>query len=78
MTQKQINKLREDLNKHQSETKDTINREIHELKEDNTNYKRRVEQRFGKPEKKNTSRNPGNKTSIQSNKKTQWKSTSGD
>jgi hypothetical protein len=32
MTQKQINELIEDLNKHQSETKDTIKREIHELK----------------------------------------------
>jgi hypothetical protein len=32
MTQKQIKELREDLNKHQSETKDTIKREIHELK----------------------------------------------
>jgi hypothetical protein len=32
MTQKQIKELWEDLNKHQSETKDTIKREIHELK----------------------------------------------
>jgi beta-phosphoglucomutase-like phosphatase (HAD superfamily) len=32
MTQKQIKELREDLNKHQSETKNTIKREIHELK----------------------------------------------
>jgi chromosome segregation ATPase len=32
MTQKQIRELREDLNKHQRETKDTIKTEIHELK----------------------------------------------
>jgi hypothetical protein len=32
MTQKQIKELREDLNKHQSETKDTRQRERHELK----------------------------------------------
>jgi hypothetical protein len=31
-TQKQINELREDFNKHQGETKDTIKREIDELK----------------------------------------------
>jgi uncharacterized phage infection (PIP) family protein YhgE len=31
MTQKQIRELREDLNKHQSETKDIIKRGIHEL-----------------------------------------------
>jgi F0F1-type ATP synthase membrane subunit b/b' len=31
-TQKQINGLRKDFNKHQSETKDTIKREIDELK----------------------------------------------
>jgi hypothetical protein len=32
MTQKQIKELREDLIKHQSETKDIVKREIHELK----------------------------------------------
>jgi hypothetical protein len=32
MIQKQIKELREDFNKHQSETKDTIKREMHELK----------------------------------------------
>jgi uncharacterized phage infection (PIP) family protein YhgE len=32
MIQKQIREFRQDLNKHQSETKDTIKREIHELK----------------------------------------------
>jgi hypothetical protein len=32
MTQKQIKELRVDFNEHQSETKDIIKREIHELK----------------------------------------------
>jgi hypothetical protein len=31
MTRKQIGELREDINKHQGETKDTIKRELHEL-----------------------------------------------
>jgi uncharacterized membrane-anchored protein YhcB (DUF1043 family) len=31
-TQKQINELREDFNKHQSEINDTIKREIYQLK----------------------------------------------
>jgi hypothetical protein len=38
-TQKQINELREDLNKHQSETKDTIKTEIYELKKITQNIK---------------------------------------
>jgi ferritin-like metal-binding protein YciE len=42
MTQKQTKELREDFNKHQSETKDTIKRVIW-VKDDNTNYKRGVE-----------------------------------
>jgi hypothetical protein len=50
--QKQINELRYDFNKHQSETKDTIkNRQI-QIKEDNTKYKRGVEQKYGKLNKK--------------------------
>jgi uncharacterized membrane-anchored protein YhcB (DUF1043 family) len=32
-TQKQLNELRGDLNKHQSETKDTIKREIYEIRQ---------------------------------------------
>jgi hypothetical protein len=32
LTRKQRKELREDYNKHQSETKDTIKREVHELK----------------------------------------------
>jgi F0F1-type ATP synthase membrane subunit b/b' len=50
-TQKQLNELREDFNKHQSETKDTIKRELWN-KDDNTKYKRGVEQRYEKPQKK--------------------------
>jgi hypothetical protein len=38
-TQKQINELREDFNKHQSETKDIIKKEIYELKINKTKYK---------------------------------------
>jgi hypothetical protein len=39
------------------------------IKEENTNYKRWVEQRYAKPQKKESNRNPGNKNSLQSNKK---------
>jgi gas vesicle protein len=39
MTQKQIRELSEDLNKHQSETKDTIKREVHEFKRATQNIK---------------------------------------
>jgi ferritin-like metal-binding protein YciE len=38
-TQKQIKELRKDINKHQSETKDTIKRETHELKLTTQNIK---------------------------------------
>jgi hypothetical protein len=38
-TQKQINELREDFNKHQSETKDTIKKEIYELNMTTQNIK---------------------------------------
>jgi hypothetical protein len=31
-TQKEVNEFREDINKHQSKTKDTIKKEIYELK----------------------------------------------
>jgi ElaB/YqjD/DUF883 family membrane-anchored ribosome-binding protein len=41
-TQKQINELRGSLNKHQSETEDTINREINELKMKIKNVKEEV------------------------------------
>jgi chromosome segregation ATPase len=39
MTQKQIRELSEDLNKHQSETKDTIKKEVHEFKGATQNIK---------------------------------------
>jgi hypothetical protein len=38
-SQKQINDLRQDFNKHQSETKDTIKREKYELKMTTQNIK---------------------------------------
>jgi hypothetical protein len=38
-TQKQINELREDFNKHQSETKDTTKKEINKLKMTTQNRK---------------------------------------
>jgi hypothetical protein len=47
-TQKQINELRDDLNKHQNETKYTIKKEKYELKMTTQNI-RGVEQRFRKP-----------------------------
>jgi uncharacterized membrane-anchored protein YhcB (DUF1043 family) len=61
-SQKQINELREDFNKHKSETKDTIKREIYEIKK-TTKHKREVKQIYGKPQKKESNRNPGNKQS---------------
>jgi hypothetical protein len=68
-TQKHINELREDFNK-QSETKDTIKkkREIR-IKDDNTKYKRGIEQRYGKPQKKESNRNPRKKKPFWSNNK---------
>jgi hypothetical protein len=62
-TQKQWNELREDFNKHRSEKKDTIKREIYEIK-NNTKYKRGVEQKYVKPQKKEPNRNHGNKMSL--------------
>jgi polyhydroxyalkanoate synthesis regulator phasin len=51
-TQKQINELRGTLNKHQSETEDTINRKINELKRKIKNIKEEVTKDNGKPQKK--------------------------
>jgi hypothetical protein len=56
-TQKQVNELRGVLNKHQSETKDTIKREINEIKDENKKYKRGADQRYGKPQKEESNRN---------------------
>jgi phage-related protein len=61
MTQKQIKELRKDFNKHQSETKDTIKREIYVLKMTTPNIKEALKQKYGKPQKKELNRNPGNK-----------------
>jgi uncharacterized protein (DUF885 family) len=66
-TQKQIKDLK-DFNKHQCETKDTIKGEIYELKM-TTKHKRGVEQRYGKLQKKESNRNPGNQKLLLSNKK---------
>jgi leucyl-tRNA synthetase len=63
-TQKQINELRKDFNEHQSKTKNTIQKEIYELKDSNTKYKRGFEQNYGKPQKNKSKRNPGNKKSL--------------
>jgi hypothetical protein len=64
MTQEQIKELREDFNKHQSEIKNTIKRETTQIiKEDNTYYKREVEQRYGKPQKEESNRNLEKKVS---------------
>jgi chromosome segregation ATPase len=52
MTPKQMREFREDLSKYQSETKDTIKRDIHELKRKHS-YKRGVEQRFENLRRKN-------------------------
>jgi hypothetical protein len=62
-TQKQIKELREDFSRHQGETKDTIKREIYELKM-TTQIIKGVEQRHGKPLKKESNRNPGNEKSL--------------
>jgi hypothetical protein len=42
MTQKQINELRDDYNKHQSETKDRIKKQIYELKMTTQNVKQEL------------------------------------
>jgi molecular chaperone DnaK (HSP70) len=51
-TQKQINELIGALNKHQSETENTINREINELKTKIDNIKEEVTHDIEKPQKK--------------------------
>jgi hypothetical protein len=58
--------LREDFNKHQSKTKDTIKKRDLWIKDDNTKYEREVEQRYGKSQKKRIKQ------------KTQWKATQAD
>jgi hypothetical protein len=64
MTQKQINELREDFNKHQSETNNTIKRERYELNITTQIHKRGIEQRYRKLQKKESNRTPGNEKSL--------------
>jgi hypothetical protein len=52
MIQKQIRELREDLNKYQSETKDTTKSEIYELKRKIHITKEELNKDNGKPQKK--------------------------
>jgi hypothetical protein len=52
-TQKQIKKLREEFNKHQSETKDPIKREIDELKLTTQNIKEELDKDMENLRKKN-------------------------
>jgi hypothetical protein len=49
MKQKQIKELREDLKKTTKWSKEHNKKRDTWIKKDNTNYKRRIEQRFGKP-----------------------------
>jgi hypothetical protein len=60
MTQKQIKELREDSNKHQGETKDTIKREMHELKRTTQIIKQELNKAMASLRRKN----PGNKKSL--------------
>jgi ferritin-like metal-binding protein YciE len=56
-----MKKLREDFNKHQTETKAHYKKGDIWLEEDNTKHKRWGEQRYGKLEEKELNRNPANK-----------------
>jgi signal transduction histidine kinase len=51
--QKQINELREDFSKHQSETKNIIEKEIYELKKTTENIKEELKENMKTSEKKN-------------------------
>jgi hypothetical protein len=50
---KQLNELREDFNKHQSETKDIIKREIYEIKKTTQNIKEELNKDMENLRKKN-------------------------
>jgi hypothetical protein len=63
-TQKQINELREDFNKHQSETKNIIQKETYKLKLTTQNIKKELNKDMEKPQKKESNRNPVNKKSL--------------
>jgi SET domain-containing protein len=77
MTKKQIKELREDFYKHQSETKDTVKREIHELKKTTQIIKEELNKDMENLRQKNQTeileiKNPYSQT------KTQWKATLAD
>jgi hypothetical protein len=74
MTQKQIRKHREDLNKHQSETKDTIKRGIHELKRTTKIIKEELTTDLENLRRKNQTELLEIKVPIVK-QKTQWKAT---
>jgi hypothetical protein len=78
MTQKQIKELREDFNKHQSETKDTIKKGIYKLKMTTQNIKEELNKSMENLRKKESNRNPGNKSPFSQTKKKQWKTTPAD
>jgi predicted nuclease with TOPRIM domain len=61
-TQKQLSELREDFNKHQSETKETIKnkKEICEIKKTTQNMKEELNKDLENLRKKEPNRNPGN------------------
>jgi hypothetical protein len=61
---KKIKKLREEFNKHQSKTKVTIKRDRDELKMTTQNIKEAFSEVSGKPQKKESNRNPGKKRSL--------------
>jgi type I site-specific restriction endonuclease len=63
-TQKQIKELREDFNKHQHETKDTVKREIYELKMRIQNIKEELNKDMENLREKESNKNPGNKKSL--------------
>jgi hypothetical protein len=56
-----MKELREDFIKHQSETKDTIKKEINELKMTTQNLKEELNKDMENLRKKESNRNPGNK-----------------
>jgi hypothetical protein len=76
-TQKQINELREDLNKHQTETKDTIKKKIYKLKKTTQNIKESLNKDMENLRKKNQTEGLQIKSSF-GQQKTQWKVTPAD
>jgi hypothetical protein len=64
LIQKQIKELKEDFNKHQSETIDTIKREIHELKRTTQIIKEELNKDMKILRRKESNRNPRNKKSL--------------